>query len=49
MRQAWATTGFENGRYGYPTTNEYSSGGEVIQNFQGGRIIWSPTTGIRFA
>ncbi|WP_354187878.1 hypothetical protein [Arthrobacter sp. UYCu712] len=49
IRAAWASTGFENGRFGYPTTNEYVSGGEVVQNYQGGRIIWSPSTGIRFA
>ncbi len=49
IRAAWASTGFENGRYGYPTTNEYASGGDVVQNYQGGRIIWSPSTGIRFA
>ncbi|CAN7459297.1 M43 family zinc metalloprotease [Arthrobacter sp. LjRoot78] len=46
IRQAWANTGFENGPLGYPTTSEYvGSSGTVIQNFQGGRIVWSPSTG----
>jgi hypothetical protein len=49
IRVAWGSAGLENGRFGYPTSNEYQVGGEVVQDFQGGRIIWSPSTGIRFA
>lgn len=46
IRQAWANTGFENGPLGYPTTSEYAGpSGTIIQNFQGGRIVWSPSTG----
>jgi endonuclease/exonuclease/phosphatase family metal-dependent hydrolase len=45
IRAIWASTGFENGRLGYPTSNEYSTGanGQVAQNYQGGIIRWSPT------
>ena len=46
IRTLWGSTGFENGRLGYPTSNEYSTGGgSVAQNYQGGVIKWSPTTG----
>ncbi|WP_427018618.1 polysaccharide deacetylase family protein [Pseudarthrobacter sp. P1] len=46
IRFAWAGTGYENGRLGYPTTNEYPlAGGAVGQDYQGGRIIWTPGTG----
>ena len=44
IRTAWASTGFENSRLGYPTSNEYSTGnGGVAQNYQGGIINWSST------
>jgi uncharacterized protein YkwD len=45
IRTLWASTGFENGRLGYPTSNEYVTGpnGSVAQNYQGGKINWSPT------
>jgi endonuclease/exonuclease/phosphatase family metal-dependent hydrolase len=44
IRALWASTGFENGRLGYPTSNEYVTGpgGQVAQNYQGGTIHWSP-------
>ncbi|MDQ6738904.1 MAG: CAP domain-containing protein [Actinomycetota bacterium] len=46
IRKTWASTGFENGRLGYPTTNEYSIGrGNVAQDYQGGRISWTHGTG----
>ncbi|MDQ0849949.1 uncharacterized protein YkwD [Arthrobacter sp. B3I9] len=43
-RSLWAATGFEGGRLGYPTSNEYvaGSGGAVAQNYQGGVIHWTP-------
>ncbi len=31
IRAAWAAAGFENGRLGYPTTNEYPAGAGVAQ------------------
>ncbi len=46
IRAVWAGQGYENGALGYPTSNEYSlGGGSVAQNYQGGRIVWSPATG----
>ena len=48
IRNAWAGTGFENGSLGYPTSSEYAgANGSVVQNFQGGRIVWSPSSGIQ--
>jgi uncharacterized protein with LGFP repeats len=50
IRQAWAAQGYENGRLGYPTTNEFPiGGGSVAQNYQGGQISWSPLTGNRIS
>ena len=44
IRTAWASTGLENGRLGYPTSDEYSIGnGGVAQNYQGGVIRWTPS------
>jgi uncharacterized protein with LGFP repeats/L,D-peptidoglycan transpeptidase YkuD (ErfK/YbiS/YcfS/YnhG family) len=38
-RDAWAGTGFEFGRLGYPTTDNYmAADGSTVQDFQGGRI-----------
>jgi hypothetical protein len=46
IRVAYALQGWENGRLGYPTTNEFAiGGGAVAQDYQGGRITWSPTSG----
>ena len=46
IRATWGSTGYEGGRLGYPTSNEYSTGGGgVAQNYQGGTIKWSPVTG----
>ncbi|WP_427007300.1 hypothetical protein [Pseudarthrobacter sp. H2] len=48
IRIAWASTGFLNGRLGYPTSDEHPiGGGSVAQNYQGGQISWSPVTGTR--
>jgi hypothetical protein len=45
---AWAGQGWENGRLGYPLTEEYSTGnGSITQNYQGGTITWSPAMGTR--
>ena len=45
IRSLWASTGFESGRLGYPTSNEYVTGpgGQVAQNYQGGTIKWNPS------
>ncbi|MEV0293718.1 hypothetical protein [Nocardia sp. NPDC050710] len=42
LRDDWVRAGAENGRYGYPTSDEYDYEGGKAQNFQGGRITWRP-------
>lgn len=43
-RDAWAGTGFEWGRLGYPTTDNYViADGSTVQDYQGGRITVSAT------
>lgn len=38
-RDAWAAAGFEFGRLGYPTTDNYiTADGSTVQDFQGGRV-----------
>jgi uncharacterized protein with LGFP repeats/L,D-peptidoglycan transpeptidase YkuD (ErfK/YbiS/YcfS/YnhG family) len=47
IRSAWASSGFENGRFGYPITDEIcgqpASG--CLQQFQSGVIYWSAQSG----
>ncbi|WP_041652155.1 GH25 family lysozyme [Pseudarthrobacter phenanthrenivorans] len=47
VRAAWARTGFLTGPLGYPTSDVVCGqpGGGCYQDYQGGAIIWSPTTG----
>ncbi|MBP1135130.1 uncharacterized protein with LGFP repeats [Arthrobacter sp. PvP023] len=45
IRTAYASQGWENGWLGYPVTGEYPSGGGTAQDFQGGRISWTPGGG----
>ncbi|CEA08356.1 LGFP repeat [Arthrobacter saudimassiliensis] len=45
IRTAYASLRYHSGRLGYPTSNEYGSGRGVLQNYQGGWIAWSSTTG----
>ncbi|SFT68342.1 LGFP repeat-containing protein [Arthrobacter sp. ov118] len=48
IRTAWGAQGYENGRLGYPTSNEFPiGGGSVAQNYQGGRITWSAAAGTK--
>lgn len=42
IRDDWARAGAENGRYGYPISDEYDYQGGKAQDFQGGRITWQP-------
>lgn len=43
--QTWARAGYERG-YGWPTTDEYRSGSEVVQRFSKGYTVhWSSVTG----
>ncbi len=47
IRAAWGTAGYENGKLGYPVTNEICglTGGGCYQGFQGGTIHYAPGTG----
>ncbi|TDL41783.1 hypothetical protein E2R57_00420 [Arthrobacter nitrophenolicus] len=51
IRDRWAATGFENGRLGYPVTDDIGGlkNGGVFQNYQGGAIIWSAATGAQIS
>lgn len=44
IRNAYARQGYQGGKLGYPTSNEYSAAGASIQDFQGGRLLWNPKT-----
>lgn len=46
IRADWSAKGWENGRLGYPTSDEMCglTGGGCWQLFQGGREYWSPAT-----
>ncbi|MCC3279010.1 hypothetical protein LJ754_07560 [Arthrobacter sp. zg-Y40] len=48
IRNAYVDQGLEKGRLGYPTSNEYAAGDGVVQDYQGGRIAWSPSTGNQY-
>ncbi len=47
IRATWASLSYENGKLGYPTSNETCGlvGGGCYQTFQGGTIHWSTATG----
>ena len=46
IRDAWAAQGFESGKLGYPTTDQYATAnGGIAQGFQGGTISWTSTGG----
>ncbi|WP_067692296.1 LGFP repeat-containing protein [Nocardia jejuensis] len=42
IRDEWVRNGSENGRYGYPTGDEYDYQGGKAQDFEGGKITWKP-------
>ncbi|TYP87167.1 LGFP repeat-containing protein [Blastococcus xanthinilyticus] len=42
---AWAAQGWEAGRLGYPVGGELGSSSFVVQQFQGGQIMWRASTG----
>ncbi len=46
IREAWAASGYESGKLGYPVTGElsYPNGG-IAQAYQGGAIYWTADTG----
>jgi uncharacterized protein with LGFP repeats len=47
LRSEYASVGWENGVLGYPVADEACGkrGGGCSQEFQGGTLLWSPTTG----
>ncbi|PPK97772.1 LGFP repeat-containing protein [Kineococcus xinjiangensis] len=45
IRDAWAAQGWENGRLGYPTSDEYDVSGGRRSDFQGGSLTWHAATG----
>lgn len=40
--ERWMKSGFENGPYGWPTSNEVGLGDGTYQDFEKGRIYWAP-------
>lgn len=42
IEQTWAANDWENGYYGFPTSDEYDFEGGKKQNFQNGSIVWKP-------
>ncbi|WP_433661041.1 LGFP repeat-containing protein [Nocardia sp. CA-128927] len=42
IRDNWSGRGWEAGRFGYPTTNEYEFEGGWAQNFNRGTLDWRP-------
>jgi len=47
IRTRWAALGWEQGRLGYPTSNEYPVTGGGRSDFQRGSITWTAATGNR--
>ncbi|GAA4662722.1 family 43 glycosylhydrolase [Kineococcus glutinatus] len=45
IRDAWGGQGWEAGRLGYPTSDEYAVNGGRRSDFQGGSITWTQTRG----
>ncbi|MGW9826239.1 LGFP repeat-containing protein/glycosyl hydrolase family 16 [Brevibacterium pityocampae] len=47
IQRHWRSQGWENGRLGYPTSEETPvAGGGVRQSFQGGVLFWRSATGV---
>ncbi|WP_245663445.1 LGFP repeat-containing protein [Nocardia inohanensis] len=44
IRDEWVRAGAENGSYGFPTSDEYDYQNGKAQDFQGGKITWSPNS-----
>lgn len=47
IRDAWAKAGWERGKLGYPTSDEFQDGAFRRGNFEHGYIQWSQKTGAR--
>ena len=44
IQKAWKSQSYERGRLGYPTSEEFTWGKYVRQEFQGGYVLWSRNT-----
>ena len=44
IQKAWKSQKYERGRLGYPTSEEFTWGKYVRQEFQGGYVLWSRST-----
>ncbi|MFZ2176601.1 MAG: hypothetical protein WAW17_21680 [Rhodococcus sp. (in: high G+C Gram-positive bacteria)] len=42
IKDNWASRGWENGKYGFPTSDEYDFEDGKAKNFEGGTIDWKP-------
>ena len=47
IKDAWVALGSEWGEVGYPLSGEIAISGGAYQEFENGRIYWSPSTGAR--
>lgn len=47
LRTTYAQQGYQSGKLGYPTSDEYYISNGRLQDYQGGRLIWSTATGTR--
>jgi uncharacterized protein with LGFP repeats len=47
IRDTWLATGGPTGFLGLPTTSDTPAGTGAFVRFQGGEVLWSPTTGTR--
>lgn len=45
IRDAWAAQGWETGRLGFPTSDEYAVSGGRRSDFQGGSVTWTARGG----
>lgn len=45
IRSTYKVLGYENGRLGYPTSDEYATNSGMKQDYQGGSITWIRSTG----
>ena len=45
IREKWASSGWERGRLGYPTSGEYQKGQLRVQDFEKARIVYSAAKG----
>lgn len=45
MFDMYGRRGYERGFLGLPLSHEYNSGGQIRQNFEGGTLYWTPSSG----